>query len=52
MRGAYSINVEGIVKYKNESGQVMMRQFRAQSEYVSFVGQQDSVVTLEMILMD
>ena len=52
MRGAYSINVEGIVKYKNESGQVTMRQFRAQSEYVSFVGQQDAVVTLEMILMD
>ncbi len=52
MRGAYSINVEGIVKYKNESGQVTMLQFRAQSEYVSFVGQQDAVVTLEMILMD
>lgn len=51
-RGAYSINVEGVVRYADSDATVHTSQFRAQSDYVSMVGIDDNVISLEMILME
>jgi hypothetical protein len=52
LRGAYSINVEGVVRYAGADGVVVTSQFRAQSEYVSIVDLEENKVSLEMILMN
>ncbi len=51
LRGAYSINVEGVVKYIDAVSEAQVHQFRAQSQYVSIVDE-DNTVDLEMIFMD
>lgn len=51
-RGAYSINVEGVVRYVDSNAIIHTSQFRAQSDYVSMVELNDNVISLEMILMD
>ena len=51
-RGAYSINVEGVVRFVGNDGDSHTSQFRAQSDYVSMVDLSDNSVSLEMILMD
>ena len=51
-RGAYSINVEGVVRYVDLETTSHTRQFRAQSDYVSMVELNDNTISLEMILMD
>ncbi len=51
-RGAYSIHVEGVVRYVDSDSIAHTSQFRALSDYVSLVGLDDNVVSLEMILMD
>lgn len=51
-RGAYYINVEGVVRYVDSNTSTHISQFRAQSDYVSMVELNDNIVSLEMILMD
>lgn len=51
-RGAYSINVEGVVRYVDSNATTHTSQFRAQSDYVSMVELDDNDISLEMILMD
>lgn len=51
-RGAYSINVEGVVRYVDSDEMTHTSQFRAQSDYVSMVEVNGNSVSLEMILMD
>ena len=51
-RGAYSINVEGVVRYLDSDKTAHTSQFRAQSDYVSMVELDDNIISLEMILMD
>jgi len=51
-RGAYSINVEGVVRYVDSNATTHTSQFRAQSDYVSMVDLNDNIISLEMILMD
>jgi hypothetical protein len=51
-RGAYSINVEGVVRYVGSDATSHTSQFRAQSDYVSMVELNDNAISLEMILMD
>ncbi len=51
-RGAYSINVEGVVRYVDNNATTHTSQFRAQSDYVSMVELNDNSISLEMILMD
>jgi len=52
MRGAYSINVEGVVRYASSDAITHTSQFRAQSDYVSMVELDDNIISLEMILME
>ena len=49
-RGAYSILVEGYVRVRDTSGSVAVRQFRAQTDYVSLFETNPSV-TLTMVYM-
>lgn len=51
-RGAYSVSVEGVVRYLDSVNNVHTSQFRAQSDYVSMVELNDNTISLEMILMD
>ena len=51
-RGAYSINVEGVVRYLDNDATIHISQFRAQSDYVPMVELNDNTISLEMILMD
>lgn len=51
-RGAYSINVEGVVRYVGSDATSHTSQFRAQSDYVSMVELNNNAISLEMILMD
>ncbi len=51
-RGAYSINVEGVVRYVDQENTVHTSQFRAQSDYVPMVELDNNAIGLEMILMD
>lgn len=50
--GAYSINVEGVVRYVDRDETTHTSQFRAQSDYVSMVELNDNVISLDVILMD
>ena len=50
LRGAYSINIEGVVRYRNADGDVFTQSFRVQSEYVLMVDN-DNKIELEMTLM-
>ena len=52
LRGAYSINVDGIVQFKDAAGEVHAHQFRAQSDFVEMIDLAGNHVELEMILMD
>lgn len=51
-RGAYSINVEGVVRYASSDAITHTGPFRAQSDYVSMVELDDNSISLEMILMN
>lgn len=51
MRGAYSINIEGVISYRDNDNAVHTSQFRAQSDYVSVVDN-DNIITLEIVIMD
>lgn len=50
--GAYSINVEGVVRYIDGNGNTFTSLFRAQSDYVEMVELNDYTISLEMILMN
>lgn len=52
LRGAYSINIEGVVRFRGASHVLQTHQFRALSEFVPFVSSGGNRVELEMILMD
>ena len=53
LRGAYSISVEGVVRYSVAGAEgSRVAQFRALSDYVSIVELNKNVISLEMILMD
>ena len=51
LRGAYSINVEGVVTYFDPAHEAQVRPFRAQSQYVPLVDD-DNRVEVEVIFMD
>ena len=52
LRGAYQVNVEGIVSYTDQNGHHFLRSFRAVSDYVELVGIGRSEATLNIIFLD
>jgi hypothetical protein len=51
LRGAYQIDIEGVVTCQQSDGQTRARQFRCQSDYAEFISD-DSGVTLNIIFLD
>ena len=51
LRGAYQIDIEGVVTCRQSDGQTRARQFRCQSDYAEFISD-DSSVTLNIIFLD
>jgi hypothetical protein len=52
LRGAYQINIEGVVTYQDAAGIVRMRQFRAQTDYVELQQKGVNATTLTVIFLD
>ena len=52
LRGAYQIDIEGVVTCEQEDGQTRMRQFRCQSDYAEFVRDGINDITLNIIFLD
>lgn len=52
LRGAYQINIEGVVTCQDTTGAVQMRQFRAQTDYVELVKTGVNTTTLTIIFLD
>jgi hypothetical protein len=51
LRGAYQIDIEGVVTCQSSNGQPRARQFRCQSDYAEFISDNSSV-TLNIIFLD
>ena len=51
LRGAYQIDIEGVVTCLQSDGQTRARQFRCQSDYAEFI-RDDSNITLNIIFLD
>ena len=52
LRGAYQIDIEGVVTCQQADGQTRMRQFRCQSDYAVFVRDGINDITLNIIFLD
>ena len=52
LRGAYQIDIEGVVTCLSPSNVTRMRQFRCQSDYVEFISRDINEVTLKTIFLD
>lgn len=52
LRGAYQIDIEGVVACTNADGTTRHRQFRCQSDYAEFVGHDLNEITLNIIFLD
>ena len=52
LRGAYQIDIEGVVTCQQADGQTRMRQVRCQSDYAEFVRDGINDITLNIIFLD
>ena len=52
LRGAYQINVEGILNYNDANGVQRIRSFRAISDYVELAGSGSCQAKLNIIFLD
>ncbi len=52
LRGAYQIDIEGVVSCQSTDGTNQMRQFRCQSDYAEFISKEQNDITLNMIFLD
>ncbi|MBR3452983.1 MAG: hypothetical protein IKH25_08960 [Muribaculaceae bacterium] len=52
LRGAYQIGIEGVATCEMPDGQVRIRQFRCQSDYVEFASKDMNEITLNAIFLD
>ena len=52
LRGAYQINVEGMLNYYDPNGVQRIRSFRAISDYVEFAGSGSCQAKLNIIFLD
>jgi hypothetical protein len=52
LRGAYQVNIEGIIRYSDKQGKSSTRSFRAVSDYVELVGLESSRTKLKIIFLD
>ena len=52
LRGAYQIDIEGVVTCLNPDGTTRHRQFRCQSDYSEFVRHETNEITLNIIFLD
>lgn len=52
LRGAYQINIEGILSYHDATGQQHIRSFRAISDYVELAGSGACEAKLNIIFLD
>ena len=51
LRGAYQIDIEGVVTCRQSDGQTRARQFRCQSGYAEFI-RDDTSISLNIIFLD
>lgn len=52
LRGPYLISAEGVLSYHDNSGNVVMHQFRAQTDYAEIMDKSQNLITLKAILLD
>ena len=52
LRGAYQIDIEGVVTCQQSDGQTHIRQFRCQSDYAEFIHDDINDITLNIIFLD
>ncbi len=52
LRGAYQIDIEGVVTCVGTDGTTRHRQFRCQSDYAEFVRRDINEITLKIIFLD
>ena len=52
LRGAYQILIEGVATCQDASGNIRLRQFRAQTDYVELVGTGSNATRLNLIFLD
>ena len=52
LRGAYQVQIEGALAYKDQDGVQHVRSFRAISDYVELIGSETSEVKLNIIFLD
>jgi len=52
LRGAYQIQIEGVVTCTDSTMVERIRQFRAQTDYTELIGKGENRVTLDIIYLD
>ena len=52
LRGSYSVLIEGTVQYRDTAGQLLVKQFRASTDYAGFEKESGNELTLDIILME
>lgn len=52
LRGAYQIDIEGVVSSLGPDGSTCHRQFRCQSDYAEFISRDTNEITLTTIFLD
>jgi hypothetical protein len=52
LRGPYLISIEGVLSYYDTGNNLVMRQFRAQTDYAELMDKTTNIVTLKAILLD
>ena len=52
LRGAYQIDIEGVVTCQSPDGGTRMHQFRCQCDYAEFISKEQNDITLNMIFLD
>ena len=52
IRGPYLISIEGLLSFYDSANNIVMHQFRAQTDYVEIMDKSTNIVTLKAILLD
>lgn len=52
LRGAYKVDVVGMIQYTNSNGEMLTRHYRAHSDYTPFADTSLSTAELPIILLD
>ena len=52
LRGAYKVDVVGMIQYTNSNGEMLTRHYRAHSDYTPFADTSLSTAKLPIILLD